>query len=533
MSTLTKSTAADGDPAPDTPASAGPAGDTPASADAPAGGGRRLGLPRRDFGAGEEGERRYANNVLLLVSLGTITTALSGGLLNISLPVLVRHFNATSLEASWLLLGAMLASTSTIIMFGRLADMFGRLPFYLAGMVTMTVSSLLAGFAPNIMTLIILRMAQSVGSAMLLSNLAAILTVTVRAERLPKLMGIYMSALSAATLAGPPVGSLIADTAGWRWLFWSQAPLGLFCLIWGAMTFRPMPPTGARARLDLPGAGLVAVVLTAILIALSQLQKQALTSPVVLISFAVFLAALPVFAFVELRTRAPLVDLRLFRRATVAASNSAMFFGNMARFSIILLFGLYFQAVDGNSTLVAALKVLPMPIFATLSGLFMGRVSRWGSDRAIATCAAAVSGFGTLLLLLATLGNAPLWAVWGSMIIIGAGGGVFMPANTTAILQEVPRDQLGVVNAVRMMLMSSGSLVATALSLAIVTASLPHSLRDELFRGSVSRVSAAAIHDLNSGYARALIVLVALNVIGVVSAYISQRAARSLPGASA
>lgn len=167
---------------------------------------RRFFLPRRDFGVGEDGDRRYANNVLLLVSLGTITTALSGGLLNISLPVLVRHFDANSLEASWLLLGAMLASTSTIIMFGRLADMLGRLPFYFAGMAIMTITSLLAGFSPNILVLIVLRMMQSVGSAMLLANLAAIIAVTFPADRLTKVMGMYMSALSAATLAGPRWG---------------------------------------------------------------------------------------------------------------------------------------------------------------------------------------------------------------------------------------------------------------------------------------------------------------------------------------
>lgn len=487
---------------------------------------RRFFLPRRDFGVGEEADSRYANSVLILVSLGTITTALSGGLLNISLPVLVRHFDASSLEASWLLLGAMLASTSTIIMFGRLADMFGRLPFYFMGMALMTVTSLLAGFSPNIIVLIILRMFQSVGSAMLLANLAAIVTVTFPPERLTKVMGMYMSALSAATLAGPPVGSLIADTVGWKWLFWSQVPLGAFCLIWGAMTFRPMPPTGAKARLDVPGVAMVMVVLTAILVALSRLQKTSLTSPIVLIGFGVFLAALPIFIALELHTAAPLVDLRLFRRTTVAASNSAMFFGNMARFSIILLFGLYFQAVEGNTTLVAALKVLPLPISATVSGLCMGIVSKWGSDRAIATCAAAFSGFGTLLLLMTFSIGSPLWAVWGSMIIIGLGGGVFMPANTTAILQEVPREQLGVVNAVRMMLMSSGSLVATALSLAIVTSALPHGLRDTLFRGSVSQVDASAVSDLNNGYQRALMVLLALNIIGIISAYISQRAAR-------
>jgi EmrB/QacA subfamily drug resistance transporter len=475
-------------------------------------------------------EAAYRKRVLILMSLTTMITALSGGLLNISLPVIVRHFDASSLESSWLLLGAMLASTSTIIMFGRLADMFGRRPFYFTGLTVMTVTSLLAGFAPNMLSLIVIRMLQSVGSAMLLANLGAIITVTFPAAQLTKVMGIYMSALSAATLAGPPIGSLLADTVGWHWLFWSQVPLGAICLAWAWKMLRPMPPTGTRSRLDVPGIALVMMVLTGLLLALSQLQKVGLTSPIVLIGFAVALLGLPVFVLVELRTRSPLVDLAVFRRTTVAASNAAMFFGNMARFAIILIGGLYFQSVEGDSTLEAALKVLPLPIFATIGGLCMGIVTKWGTDRTIATVSAAVSGSGVIVLLAAFNSGSHLWAIWLAMMIIGLGGGVFMPANTSAIMQEVPRHQLGVINAVRMMLMSSGSLVATALALAFITNSLPHDLRDAVFAGNVSTVDAGAVDMLRAGYSHALIALIALNVLGVLSAYISQRASRPVAG---
>ena len=205
-----------------------------------------------------------------------------------------------------------------------------------------------------------------------------------------------MSALSAATLAGPPVGAILAETVGWRWIFGLQVPVGAFCLLWALATLRPMPPMGAqRERLDVPGTVLMAVTLSGLIIALSEVQTSGLRSPLVIGGLVVFVLGLPVFVYVEGRTQAPLIDLKLFAKASVAASNAAMFLGNMARFAAEVLGGLYFQAVNGDSVLIAAAKVLPMPICTTLAGLAMGRISRWGSQRGIAVVAAWISTAGT------------------------------------------------------------------------------------------------------------------------------------------
>jgi len=281
--------------------------------------------------AGEAAELRYAKNMLGLLSITLVISALSGGLLNVSLPVVVRHFDASAIESSWLLLGAMLTTTSLIIMFGRLADMYGRVPIFMGGLVVMTTTSILAGLAPTVQVLIVVRMVQAVGTAMLLAVMAAMLTVSTPAAHLSRFMGVYMSALASASLAGPILGAILADTVGWRWLFWFQAPFGAVLILWAARTLRPMPVMGARGRLDVPGVVLIAGLLTGMLLALSRLQTTGIDNPIVLIGFAVFAIGLPIFVIVESRTSSPLVDLKLFRRASVAASNAAMLFGNMSR----------------------------------------------------------------------------------------------------------------------------------------------------------------------------------------------------------
>jgi MFS family permease len=482
-------------------------------------------LGKHDFGEGPGAEERYSRNMLALLSATLVISALSGGVLNVSFPVVVRHFNASATAASWLLLGSMLTSTSLIIMFGRLADMFGRVPIFMSGLVMMTVTSALAGLAPNIMFLTVVRMVQAGGTAMLLAVMAAMLVVSTPPEQLSKSMGIYMSALASASLAGPPIGALLADTVGWRWLFWFQAPFGLICIVWALRTLRPMPTVGERGRLDVPGVLLVAAVLSGMLVALSKLQSVGLTNPLVLGGIAVFVVGLPVFVVVETHTKSPLVDLQLFKQVSVAASNAAMLFGNMARMAVVLIGGLYFQAVEGNSTLVAAFKVLPLPLATALAGLCMGRISKWGTQQAIATVSAVVSGLGVVFLLFGFGGGQPYWVILVGFVIAGAGGGVFTPANTTAIMQEVPRERIGVVNAVRMMLMSAGGLLSTAISLALLTSSLPADLKAAVFAGNAKALAGSdAIDLLRHGYVRAIIVLLILNAIGILAAYIGQRA---------
>lgn len=483
-----------------------------------------FGLPKRDFGEGEEGANRYAANLLALLSITLIISALSGGLLNVSFPVVVRHFDASATQASWLILSAMLASTTLIVMWGRLADMFGRVPIFMGGLVLMTVTSVLAGLSPSIGFLIVIRIIQAAGSAMLLAVMAAMLTVSTPADRLARYMGIYMSALASASLAGPPLGALLAETVGWRWLFWFQAPFGVGLIIWAAMTLRPMPRVGARGKMDFLGVVLLGTTLTGLIVALSRLQTKGITNPLVLAGFATFLISLPLFIFVETHRSSPLVDLKLFRKKAVAASNGAMLFGNMARNAVVLIAGLYFQAVDGNSTLEAAFKVLPLPLATTAAGFFMGRISKWGTQQAIAMYASAVSALGILILMPAFSQGLSYPVMFFGLFVAGFGGGVFMPANTTAILSEVPRERLGVVNAVRMMLMFAGGVIATALSLALITSAVPPQLRSAVFAGTVSHVSGDAVSQLQTGYMRAILVLNILNVVGIIAAVIAHRA---------
>ncbi|WP_449063419.1 MFS transporter [Planomonospora algeriensis] len=312
---------------------------------------------------------RYAWRVCSVTSLGLVLIGVSGSTLNVALPAVVRHFRADAFASGWILLSFMLVNTATLVFFGRVADLLGRREVYLAGFALFTAASLLAGLSPGVWFLIAMRVLQAVGAAMILANGTVIITDAFPPDRLSQGMGVYIGTLSVAQLAGPTVGGLIAETAGWQWIFWVNVPAGLIAVGWGAFTLRKIDrdPHGPREPVDAPGNLVVFALLSAALIALSEAGSRGPGSPVVIVGAAVAALLVPVLVVVERRASHPVLDMRLFAERMLAFANLASFCNALARSALILLVALYFQAARGVDAVTAALGVLPVPIGMALA----------------------------------------------------------------------------------------------------------------------------------------------------------------------
>ncbi len=461
---------------------------------------------------------------LSVVSLASIFSGMSGSALNVALPTVVRHFDATATAASWMLLAFMLANTVLMIFFGRLADMFGRRSMYLMGLTTFTLASFLCGLAPNAWTVVALRVLQAAGAAMLLTNSAALVTAAFPRARLGQGMGIYLASFSVAQLLGPTVGGVLAEHAGWRWVFWFNVPVGLICLAWGAWALPRVARTGQRQGIDIPGNLLVLVSLGSGLAALSQATTLGWTSWVVIGGLVVFILGMPTFVLFERRVTHPLVDMTLFHDRPFALGLLASFLNSTSQAGVLLLFSLYFQAVQGVDPLSAGLRVLPLAvatlIFSSSSGLFQRRIP----PRALAVVGNLCTGSGLIVLAWSVTTDAPYVAIAAGLVLAGAGSGLFMPSNTTALMGDMPHERLGIANAMRLMLQQSGFVVGTAVVLSVLTAPLAPELRQYAFAGTLSDVSTDGLADLLTGYRWTLLTMLALNVATVLSSVAALRA---------
>ena len=191
-------------------------------------------------------DARYAWRVFSVTTLGVILTAVNSSTLDVALPTVARHFNATPSQASWILLSYMLVNTVLILAFGRLADLLGRRLLYIAGLAVFTVASLGCGFAPSADVLIVLRALQAVGAASVVTNTTALLVDAFPPRLLSIGLGMNITAISASQVAGPLVGGAMVTWFGWRAVFLFNVPTGLVGVVWGLIVLRRMPRPAQR-----------------------------------------------------------------------------------------------------------------------------------------------------------------------------------------------------------------------------------------------------------------------------------------------
>jgi EmrB/QacA subfamily drug resistance transporter len=478
----------------------------------------------REVPAADAAETRYAWRLLSVVCLASLLTGLNNSSLTIALPAIVGSFDATAFAASWILLAYQLANVGLMIFFGRLADVLGRRSMYLAGIGLVTVASLLAGCAPTVGLLIACRVAQATGAAMLITNNAALLTAAFPRRLLGQGMGLYLASFSLAQMLGPTVGGYVTTEFGWRWTFWGTVPLGVVCLVWGLRVIARVPRGREPLRLDPAGNVLVLLGLGGLLLALSQGGAAGWRSPLVLGCFAVFALAVPAFLLVERRVPDPVVDLGIFRDAAVGLGVLAGFLATMSRFAVVLLMGLYFQAVRGDTPAEAGLKVLPLAVASIVAAPAAGALLRRVQPRTVAVLACVLSLVGVSMLLGTVSADTPYSVLIIGVVVLGIGSGAFIPANSTAMLRDVPHERLGITNAVRLMAQSSGVVISTALALTLISAPLPEALRQHVVDGTIAEVSATALDELVTGYRWAFGLMAVMSVLCLVASMGGRRA---------
>ena len=479
-----------------------------------------------DPGAPPE-DLRYARQVLSVVSLASILFALGTSSLTVALPAVVRHFDASPAAASWMLLSFMLTTTTLMVTMGRLADLYGRRTLYLAGMAVYTVTGLLLGLAPGPWWVVGLRVAQAAGGAMLLTNGAALLGDAYPRDRLGRPMGVYIASFSVAQLVGPTLGGLLAQAAGWRWVFWCHVPLGVVCLVWGLLVLRRPAPPEHRPGFDVPGNLLLVAGTGGLLYALAEASESGWDAPPVLVGFAAAAVLLPLFVIAERRARHPVVDLALFRDRVFGWGLAASFGNAVARFAVIVLLGLWFQAVHGRAPVEAALAVLPMPLATMLASASSGRLQDRCSSAGVAVVGAIVTAAGLVALVAVLDAGTGYPAVAAALVVVGLGSGLFMPANTVTLLHDVPSDRLGVVNGVRMGGTNAGVMLSTALALPLVVAPVPEALRGLVFAGTLGAQAPEAVDRLVLGYRLALGVMAVVALLAAVAAVRARAATRA------
>jgi EmrB/QacA subfamily drug resistance transporter len=406
-----------------------------------------------------------------VVIVGSMMSILDTTIVNVALATLRRDLGSSITQIQWVVTGYMLALAAVIPITGWAARRFGAKQVYLLSLVCFVAGSALCGAATSVNELILFRVLQGVGGGMLLPIGQLMMADAAGPKRMGRVMSVVAVPVMLAPILGPALGGLIVDNWSWRWIFYVNVPIGIVAVI-AALRVLPTVKRTKADPLDVRGLALMATGLPLLTYGLAEIGSTgSFTSAKVVVPCVSGLALIAGFAWHALHTRYPLLDLRLYKRATFASASITMFWLGAALFGAMILLPLYWQGIRHESVVDTGLLTGPQGLGAAMVMPIAGRLTdRLGGGR--------LALFGVLTTTMASIPFALIGAhtsiLWLSfaMWVRGVGiGFAFMPAMTAAFA-SLKRSELAHATPQLNVLQRVGGSIGTAVLAVVLQRSL-------------------------------------------------------------
>ena len=427
--------------------------------------------------------------VFAALMLGMFLAALDQTIVSTALPTIVGDLGGLN-HLSWVVTSYLLASTVSTPLYGKLGDMIGRKPVFLAAILIFLAGSMLAGLSQSMGELIGFRALQGAGAGGLIVSAQAIIADIVPPRERGRYMGLIGGVFAIASVAGPLLGGFIVDNLSWRWVFYVNMPVGAVAVLIVITRLHLHTPSRSH-RLDLAGAGLLSAGVAALtLMTTWGGNEYAWSSPTIIGLALAGVAALAVFGWWETRAAEPIIPLALFRSSVFSVASAMSFTIGMAMFGAIVFIPLFLQIVYGASPTSSGLRLLPLMFGLLTASIVSGRIiSRIGRYRAFPIAGTAILAAGMYLLSLLGVGTAP-WLASVYMLIVGVGIGLVMQVLIVVVQNDARPQEMGVATSTATFFRSVGGSFGVAIfgtifasRLAGQLAQLPHTVTDRLGSG--------------------------------------------------
>jgi EmrB/QacA subfamily drug resistance transporter len=398
--------------------------------------------------------------VLFVATASSLLTPLMVSSVNVAFPAIQKEFHIDAVLLTWLATSYILSAAVFLVPFGKAGDILGRRKIYVIGISVFTLSSLLSALATNARMLILFRIMQGMGSAMIFATGIAIATSVFTSYERGKALGIIMAAVYIGLSAGPFLGGVLTRLCGWRSVFELMVPLGALTTYFAATKLKSEWADARGEKLDLLGSLLYGVAITIIMIGLS--GPPTAMGVGLLCSGSIVLV---LFILWELRAEFPVLDISLFTmNRAFGFSSLAALINYSATFAITFILSLYLQYIKKLDPSTAGLVLIAQPITMAAFSPIAGKLSDRIEPQKIASVGMGVTAVG--LLGLTTLGfQTSLAYIVSDLLIIGFGFALFSSPNMNAIMSSVERKSYGIASGV----VGSMRMLGQMLSMGIVT----------------------------------------------------------------
>ena len=441
----------------------------------------------------------------------------------LALPAIQRDLHIGLASVVWVIIGYLLMITVLATQVGRLGDMFGRVRMYETGFVVFTLGSLACALAWGEVSLIVFRLVQGVGGALITANSGAVIADTFPVHARGRAYGFNAIGWNTGAVLGVVLGGAIVTYVSWRWVFWINVPIGVAAVV---IAMRVLVDRGERVRrrVDWPGMGTLALGLFGVLWAMVKLTTEPLDATIAgYLGGGVVLIV--IFSVIERRRTEPMVDPSLFRVPLLTKSFLAAAFQSLASFAVLFLLLMYLQGVRRLTPLDASLLLVPGYVVGAVVGPFAGRLADRRGAVLPATVGLAIQVVALFIYAQLTP-STPLWIVVAAYVIGAVGSGCFFPANSSAVMKAAPGESFGVTSGLLRTFANIGMVFSFAVAILIASQSISKHEAFAIFVGTTTlhRSSAGAF---TTGLHAAFYASSALMVVAaILSATRAERAQR-------
>ena len=462
--------------------------------------------------------RRWS--ALALIVTAQFMVILDVAIVNVALPSIKSDLGFSQTGLQWVITAYAILFGGTLLLGGRLADLLGRRRMFVAGLALFAASSLLCGIAWSSGSLIGFRALQGLGGALLApAALSLLMTTFAEGRERNRALGIYGAASGSGAAAGVLLGGVITSYLGWSWIFFINVPVGL-----AAIALTPFLLCESRADLahrhfDVAGATSVTAGLMLLVYALTRATTDGWSSPVTIGLLSGAAALIAAFVAIELRSRSPLLPLRIFRSRTLSASNAAMAIVGAVAFSEFFVLTLYLQDVLHYSAVQTGVAFVAFALTVVVTSNVAQVVVGRAGIRATLTAGLVMAAVSVALLTRLPVDGHYFWDIFPAFVLGGAGMGFSFVPITIGSLTGVERADAGVASG----LVNTSRQIGGAIGVATISTIAATAASGYAHAHALSAASAPATVD---GFQASFDVLGGLLVAGILIVAVFLRPAR-------
>jgi len=465
------------------------------------------------------------NLIAFIMSFGVFIWSLSAGIVTIALPTISQYLDISTSLVSWVVVAHLLVLTSFLLIFGKIGEYIGYKKVFLGGLILFTLGSYFSGISLDIIQLILSRILQGVGSAMLLSMTPAIISINFPNMVRGRIFGYISLATTVALSIGYGVGGLITEYLGWHWIFFITVPLGLVAII---LTYIFLPETEATEDylgFDMIGSILIFIAVIVLIISLEMGGRMGWISPLILIGLGLSLLLFVMFYKWETRHPYPLFKMCLLKQRYLNLSIAAGFMTSFVLTGTIFLLPFYLELIMNYSTDIAGLIIL----VPTLMIVFVGPISGRISDKIGSKLPSIIGGVCLAIALLVltlldpTIGKYGILFVLIALLMRSLSDGMFSPANNKLVMSHSPPGMMGSVSSLLNTAKYLGLVMGVVIFETIFDSTVSHSAAG--VEGVVSTGAfqfSVPIETLLSGFQQAFLLGAIISILIIVASLLSK-----------